>query len=413
MVKANAINEALNKSVEKCLKKCFSTDFKQSHSPISFHSILKSYTGTNYICYFPYAVFWKITSKCNLRCKHCFYYKHQSKFDDKNDLSTEEILKLTDFLIEELNIIHFIITGGEPFLQRDILQILRYLKSKNVSIEIKTNGTLITESVANELKEILNPKTDFIQISIDGATKGTNNKIRGEGSFQKCITGIKNLVKIGINTIITYTATSLNLEDIPKLYNLCKKLQVKQIRIARFKVCSRDQEYLVPQHEKVFITISNLIEQMENYKSISLDLRILKIYDFLNYELAKDLLDKYLPEKDAPKNLMCHNHDRITISGDGNIYLCPDTEQDGLCLGNLREKSFYEIWGNRFSNVFFQERRLDKNVCQKCKYVSYCCAGCPAKAYYKYGSISAPDSDCKYGRLLIKEKRQVNRNYVR
>lgn len=399
------VKNQIDNAVEKCFSKRFSFVDLPSLPKPNLYNILSSNKQDNYIHHFPYGIFWKITSQCNLRCKHCYYYKYQKKFSPDNDFSIEELLKLAEFFVDELNVITITLTGGEPFLQKDIFKLLEYLKSKNVYIQILTNATLITEELAEELEKILRLKSDVIQVSLDGATQETHDKIRGEGNFKKTVNGIKKLTSHNINVLINYTATSENVEEIPQLYVLCKDLKVKQINLGRFKVCSEEQAYLEPQLNKVFIYVAGLIDNMGDDKSISLKLMLLKAYDFLNYEIGINLLDDYLSHKNLPyyRNLMCHRHEKVTISADGKLYLCSDTEKDELCLGNLKEQSFFEIWENRFNNIFFQERCLEKLVCNKCKYVVLCGAGCPVKAYTEYGSINAPDSDCPYGKILMNE----------
>lgn len=409
------INNELSRSIEKCFNHVFLQDITQNFKHKSLINIINTHKDEDSICTYPYGVFWKITSQCNLRCKHCFYYKDQEMFNSKNDFSTEELFKLAEFFVEELNVISFSITGGEPFLQKDILKILKYLKSKNVYIQIQTNATLITKEIATKLSEILNPKLDIIQVSLEGTTKLTHDKIRGEGNFKKTIRGIENLTKNNLNVVISYTATSENVSEIPDLYKLGKNLKVGQIIIGRFKACSEEQAYLKPNFDQVFVCLSKLMDEMGNDKSINLKLTLLKTFDFLNYEIGQKLLDEFLKANEVTpvKSLMCHKHEKVNVCADGKMYLCADTEQKELCLGNLKEQSFFKIWENRFSNVFFQERNLDKSACKKCNYIDLCTAGCPAKAYCEYGDINAPDGDCPYGKVLMVNCRKLGENYVK
>lgn len=395
-----------DKSVENCFKHSFkdnfSTDLSFCEKKMNLVNILDNYKDKNYQFNFPYIVIWEITSGCNLRCKHCFNFNNENKYDFSDDLSTEKILKFAEFFIEELNVIKFKITGGEPFLQKDILQILKYLKSKNVYVEIQTNGTLITKEIAKELGNILNSKTDFVQISLDGPNEKSNDKIRGKGSFNKITNALKYLKDNNVNTTISYTITSLNVDCIPSLNQLAKDLKIQNINLGRFKVCNENQQYLKPKLDDVILSVDSLLNKMDG--SFNLNLLNFKTYDFLNYKIGKKLLDERLKQnKFTITNLMCHRHEKMTISGNGNVYFCPNTDLKELSLGNIDEQSFFDIWGNRFSNIFFQKRPIEKNVCNKCEYVSLCSGGCPAKAYGEYKSINAPDSDCIYGKKLMEK----------
>lgn len=410
------IKNKLNESIEKCFNMRFLNYEKEEQPNSSLLSIVDSYELKNNAYFYPIGVFWQITSSCNLRCKHCFYYKKQDKFDNKEDLSIDELLKLAEIFIEELNVISFTITGGEPFCQKDILKLLKYLKSKNVYIQIQTNATLITPEMANELGKILNSKMDSIQVSLDGANEITNDKIRGKNAFSEAIEGINNLVNNKINVLISYTVTSQNVNELLEFYNLCKKLKIQQINLGRFTACSSEQLYLKPSTDELFLSLASLIDSAQKDNSVVLNMtKVLQVYDYLNYEIGIKLLDEYsLTNKiPCPENLVCHNHGKINVCGDGSIYLCPSTENKELCLGNIKKDSFFKLWENRYNNLFFQYRGIEKLVCKDCKYISICHAGCPAKAYKEYGDINAPDGECAYGKKLVAKQKENRGNYVR
>lgn len=376
-----------------------------------FFSMIESSIPNDCNHAFPYSVFLKISSQCNLRCKHCFYFGCQEVFSSENDFSPEELMQLVKFFVEELNIVHFVITGGEPFLRKDVFVLLEYLKSKNISIDLQTNATLITQDMAVKLGQLLNPKTDSVQVSLDGVEQLTHDKIRGQKNFEKAVSAIKQMTNNNINVIISYTVMSENIYETPKLYELCKKLNAKQIRINKFKACSESQEHLKPELSKMFIECAKLIDKISDDKSINLLLNF-KAFDFLNYDAGKKLLNKYLKVNNSPipENLMCHHHGSINVCANGNVYLCSNTEQDDLCLGNLKKQSFFEVWDNRNNNPLFQKRPLEKAACKNCKYIKFCNSGCPAEAYCEYGDINCPDGNCFYGKILMENCSGIGEN---
>jgi MoaA/NifB/PqqE/SkfB family radical SAM enzyme len=203
-----------------CIEKCFHYRFsdKQNFESNEFLNVLARCGDENYIHKYPYSILWKVTTACNLRCKHCLYYSNPELFKTDENFNTEEILEQAR-LTEELNIISFSISGGEPFLFDGIFKLLEYLSSRNVFIDIKTNATLITSETANKLSEILNTKQTTIQISLESATKTINDKIRGKGSFEKTLEGIKRLINAGFKVRISCTITSENITEICLFYN--------------------------------------------------------------------------------------------------------------------------------------------------------------------------------------------------
>lgn len=362
--------------------------------------ILSKCGDENYIHKYPYSILWKITTACNLRCKHCLYRFKPESYQAEDNYKIDEIMKLAVFFVEKLNLISFSISGGEPFMQEGIFELLEYLRSKNVYIDIKTNATLITKEIAKKLHNILDMEQTVFQVSLESAIGRVNDKIRGKGCFEKTIEGIRNLTQLGFRVRISCTITTDNVKDICLLYKLCKGLHVSEILLGKFKVCDEKQRYLEPHLDDVFNSVAELLELKGEDKSIAIVIGALTVCDFLNYERGIELMDEYIKTKLAKTitNLACHKHNRFVLNADGKIYLCTDTETEEFCLGSLREKGFDEIWNNRFSNMFFQKR--SECVCVKCKYVSVCRGGCPSRAYTTYKDINAPDGTCLYAKRM-------------
>jgi len=138
----------------------------------------------------PYTLWINVTGKCNLRCKHCF---RDSGNVWKSELTTQEIFSVID-QFASMGGKDLIISGGEPFLRDDIFEILEFAKKKVPLVQIITNGTCITKEMANRLKKL---EPLYLQISIDGASDEVNDFIRGAGSFQRAVQGLRNLKDSG------------------------------------------------------------------------------------------------------------------------------------------------------------------------------------------------------------------------
>ena len=102
--------------------------------------------------------------------------------------------------------------------------------------------------------------------------------------------------------------------------------------------------------------------------------------------------------------MSCHNHNKIVISAQGNIFLCSMYEEESTKLGNLYEQNFYDIWNNRSNNPYFQKRDLTTTKCRNCKYIALCGTGCLASAYKKYKDINCAPAECCYFEEYLKEQ---------
>ncbi len=165
-----------------------------------------------------------ITSKCNSRCKHCFYWKN---LNHKDDLTLTQIKKISETLPE---IRDLSLSGGEPILRQDLLEIIQtfYKNNKLTSLSIPTNGLLpdVLEQTVKEIKTSCPNLKLLINFSLDGLEK-THDNFRGiKGNFKKVIKAIKQLqnynIFININTVIS----NENYKELPELMNFVRTLDV-------------------------------------------------------------------------------------------------------------------------------------------------------------------------------------------
>ena len=160
-----------------------------------------------------------VTYKCNSRCSFCSIWKNKPK----KEIDMSYYKKLPFF--ESINL-----TGGEPFMREDIDDIIEIIKKKTKRILFATNG-LLTERILKIAKKY--PEIGY-RISIDGIGD-VHDKMRGiPGGFEKSINTIKGLKKLGIKDIgICSTFGYGNEDQIEKLYQLAKKLDIEFLTIVR------------------------------------------------------------------------------------------------------------------------------------------------------------------------------------
>lgn len=164
----------------------------------------------------PYMIVWELTNHCNLGCNYCYVGKGNSSYQSfETCLSTLEIL-------EGFGVKRIVFSGGEPLLHPQIMQIIYHAMDQSFETVLVTNGTLIHDDVAKELKEA---GISFVQVSLDG-DELTHNEIRGKGCFCKTVNGIKCLTKARIDVVVRFTATRTNIMSLPSLIKICKVLGV-------------------------------------------------------------------------------------------------------------------------------------------------------------------------------------------
>ena len=398
------------KILEECLdlilpKKTNNTDC-ESNRLASCIKKFYSTLGDGYQFSIPAFFVLKLTSSCNLRCKHCFYSGETEYYNRQNELSTQEWINFIDYLGDEINPLGIAITGGEILLRKDVIEIIEHIKTKRVPLSIQTNATLVTEEIADKLSKILYYKTDGISISLDGADKASHDFIRGNGSFDKTVSAIRILRKYDIPISVNLTLTTVSAPNITKIFGLCKELGVNYISINKFKVCNEKHAYLKLDEIKSIEYTNAIIKEYKKYPEINAKIKTLNIFDFIALEEGRNLLDKHLvtDEFKEIRCYSCHNHSRATISSTGDVFLCSMDESSDAVIGNIREQDFIDIWENRFSSPYFQPRNFKTLKCSDCKYMGLCGAGCMASAYQKYGDINMPPAECTYFQTMKGEK---------
>jgi len=175
---------------------------------------------------------WQLNSACNLRCLHCCEQAGTSMTDE---MTSEEAL---DFCRQaaELDVPYMAISGGEPMLCPHIFDICEFIRGNNISLKIETNGEHIDQQAAKKLAK-LNLRS--AQVSIDGATAQTHEKLRVGGNWKKAVTACKLLVKHGVKAEIVFVPVKFNIHETAAVVDLAYSLGVygfysgKTMRIGR------------------------------------------------------------------------------------------------------------------------------------------------------------------------------------
>jgi MoaA/NifB/PqqE/SkfB family radical SAM enzyme len=141
---------------------------------------------------------------CNLKCTHCFI--SCSPTNHSHGMLTLAEVKKHLAEAEALGVKEYYFTGGEPFMNHEIFEILEETLKKG-PVSVLTNGVLIRPDSASRL-EALSDASEYsldVRISIDGWDAASNDPIRGDGTFERILGGIRCLAAAGLNPVITVT----------------------------------------------------------------------------------------------------------------------------------------------------------------------------------------------------------------
>ncbi len=163
---------------------------------------------------------WETTRRCNLKCVHC---RSSSELEAKGhpDFSFDEAKRVLDDISSYASPV-VVLSGGEPLLRPDIFEIAKYGGAKGLRMCLATNGTLVTEAIADKIKEA---DIKMVSMSLDGATAAVHDNFRNvPGAFDSTLSAMRIFREKGIKFLINSSFTKRNQEEIPKLYKLAKEL---------------------------------------------------------------------------------------------------------------------------------------------------------------------------------------------
>lgn len=281
----------------------------------------------------PLFVAWQLNAVCNLACLHCCEEAGHSMPDE---LSSGEIMDFCRQLVD-LKVPYVAISGGEPLLHPDFLEISEFLRSHGISLKVETNGVLIDRKMAQRFAE-LNFRS--VQVSVDGATAESFEKLRVRGDWQRSIDACKFLIEAGVNTEIVFVPTKFNIHETAEVIDLAHDMGVYGFytgKIMRIGRAAQNWEILCPsaeEDEKFFQVLQHKQSQYDG---------LMKVY-YYPYDVIEEL--KYRLKYPSASLLVIPNGKAKLI---GPLpFIC----------GDLRRHSLAEIW-RRYKKAWSQPKVIE------------------------------------------------------
>lgn len=281
-----------------------------------------------------------VTYRCNARCSMCNRYKAPSRAEE--EIGIETIKRLPEMYFTN-------ITGGEPFIRKDLKDIVRELYKKSDRIVISTNG-FFTDRIIDLCSEFPNIG---IRISIEGLEK-TNDMIRGlPDGFKKGYETLKKLKQMGLKDIgFGMTVQDLNAYDLVPLYNISNELGME------FATASLHNSFYFVEskniiHNRPFVAknFENLINLLLKSNSPKKWFRAYFNHGLINYIYGQKRL------------LPCDmSFDTFFIDPYSNVMPCNGTK-DKEVMGNLNRQTWDELWNSAEAEIVRQKVRSCKRNC--------------------------------------------------
>jgi radical SAM protein with 4Fe4S-binding SPASM domain len=368
--------------------------------------------------YMAYSVSWNLTQRCNLECSHCYMSAHAGA-DTRGELSTAECRRVVDEIASVNPHVFLILTGGEPFLRKDLFEIAGYAAEKKFTTVFGTNGVLLREKEARLMRE---HNVLGASISLDSVDRVKHDAFRHlPGSWDGAIRATRVLTEEGLDFSMHMSVTDWNVGEVPAMIDLARELGAKVLNFFFLVRTGRGRDltdidaaayeriltYLAkaqgvgegpPSFVKRMLGMGPTPAAADTFEDpwstpvgragdLLIRAKCAPHFRRILYEMnpSSPLLKNYAHGSCPAGKYYC----RITPGGD--VTPCPYMP---VSAGNLRTSSFGDLW--RSARVFDDLRQPDlRGRCGACEF-SKICGGCRCRAYAVYGDYLAEDPACGY-----------------
>lgn len=324
--------------------------------------------------------FWiQVNDFCNLACEHCLV---SSGPDQGQGLPGPVVQAAIDQAVA-LGVERFYLTGGEPLARVDAIALIDHIvRAKERELVIMTNGTVLKGERLRALSALPSERLR-LQISLDGASPEVNDSIRGDGTFERIVDGIRTAVAAGLRTTITMVLLRHNLSDAPALVELAADLGVTNVHL------------LWPHRRGRVLTgrfanlpaAAEILDTVRRTRDVARDRGV-------TIDNVEELKLRFDGSAGVKNDLAGAGWTSLCLSTDGGIY--PSASMAGLPdlhCGSILDTSLESIW--KGSPVLRDLRGAtveQKTQCRTCHLKFLCGGGDFEHGYWASGSRLAPRS---------------------
>lgn len=343
-------------------------------------------------------VVWNCTRRCNLKCIHCYAdsdnmtYPNELTFDEAQSM----IRDLASFGAPVL-----LFSGGEPLIRDDIFEHASLANELGMRSVISTNGTLITEKMAQRIKQT---GFGYVGISLDGISE-QNDHFRGKsGAFEAAMRGFDNCVAVGQKCGLRLTLTRHNYEQLDAIFDFIEEHHIPRACFYHLVYTGRGSSIKKDDltHEQSRSAVDKIIDRTAGFSRRGLDIDILTVDNHCDgpYLYMRLLREGSSRAEDVLKLLQVNggNSSGVSIAcvdNEGNVHA--DQFWRHYSFGNVRERAFGDIWLDTSDELMAglkDRKKLLTGRCAKCKWLDICNGNFRVRAEAVHNQTWAPDPAC-------------------
>ena len=338
----------------------------------------------------PAVVQWEVTSKCNLDCDYCYFYAIPGNADLR-DLTTEEALYFVQQMAE-CNVLAVQVEGGEPFVRKDLVSLIRAIKRHRIAVYIATNGSLIDREKAGLLADVLDRRTDHVQVSLDGPTAEVHDPLGGKASFQKVYESLVWLSEAGVRVMVGMVVTESNLDSIVATYELVSTINgVEKFNVSPALAVANYPGFPAASKHTLLPAFNELHRIRRQTGGPVIDARLGHAFHLPTYR--RRMAELYKGEPETPFDRA--GRSIVAVGPNGDVYpdhhmMFPETS-----MGNVLEQRLGAIWKNPKWGLI-RNGRSAAAECRRCDMRLMCGQRSIPLGYSRWRTVEAKDPNCVY-----------------
>ncbi len=336
----------------------------------------------------------EITSRCNARCRYCYYMNNEGVAYE--DVPTQTWLDLFEEA-GRAQVLSVCLAGGEPFVREDLFELIDGIVRNRMRFQILTNGRCVTADVARRLKAT--GRLDSIQVSLDGSTAAVHESMRGKGSFAPALAAIRILKAESLPVTVRTTVHAQNIDDLPAVAHLL----LEEIGLASFSTNSvsslgtnakyGDDMFLTP---LLRLHAMHVLAELDQHYSGRIHASAGPLADWKMF----NAMERARRTGEASFRGGCLVgcgciFERMAVRADGAYVPCVMLPQ--MVLGHIGVDSLVHVWQHSTAFDTLRQRMsiaLDTFAqCVGCEYLPYCTGNCAGTALSLLGDANQPSPE--------------------
>ena len=323
----------------------------------------------------------ELTSACDHACNHCYNVWNAAEGDaqggyPKGQLHGADYLAMMRKAISQSRCEHVTLTGGEPLLRKDALDIVALATSLVPSVHLVTNGSHVPPETAKRLASL---GVRSVQLTLLSADRARHDQLKGAVCFDDTVRAIVDLLELGVRTQVCFVATAANWREFEGVMELCFALGVRGVsynRMAPAGGAIKHVAALLPEVEQIEHNLDTA-ERLGPAWGIHVGTAMPILPCLIRIDRYKHVRFGFCS--------VGSNSPNIVVDALGNVRSC---NLSCHVMGNITQVDWRTIHADRYLHTF---KATLPEVCQGCAYEASCQGGCKESGYATSGDLRAPE----------------------